>query len=144
MDSGTRNYELAYLLSPSLSEEEVLRETEHISTLIQDTKGMIRHVQSPQKRRLAFPVKKEASAYFGWTTFSMHPETLQELDKKTKVLPKVLRHILVIEEEVKAQPLRTFTPRRTLQAEPVHREVESEEKLDLEGLDKKLEEILGK
>lgn len=147
MDSGTTNYELAYLLSPSLSEEEVLAWTEKLASLIQDTKGIIRHQESIQKRKLAYRVKKEHNAYFGWTTFSMPKETLKAFEKKIAGTNNMLRHLLVNEVEIKQQLFRISTPRVSL-PRPTHvpppAGEQSEEKLDLEELDKRLEEILGK
>lgn len=145
MDSGSKNYELAYLLSPSLSEAEVSAWIEKLAGLIQDTKGIIRHQEPIQKRKLSYKVKREQNAYLGWVTFSIAPELIKNLEKQVKALPNLLRHLLIYEVEIK-EPLRIFTP-RVSQPRPTHippAQVPSDEKLDLEGLDKKLEEILGK
>ncbi|TSD04854.1 MAG: hypothetical protein Greene071436_41, partial [Parcubacteria group bacterium Greene0714_36] len=112
-----------------------------------------RRVEPPKKRRLAYGVKKEHSAYFGWTTFTALSSAVATIDKKTKDMPQVLRH-LVVEEEIETRRpiLRTFQP-SAMRVSPggiaiapeVPREREAmDEKLDFEALDKKLEEILGK
>lgn len=153
MDSDAKNYELAYLLSPSLAEEDVLSHAGKISELIEEQNGAIRRVEPPKKRRLAYAVKKEHSAYFGWTTFTALPGVIAAIEKKVKDVPHLLRHMIVEEEiETRRPILRTFTPGtgRTApgvgqQGPEVPREKEEAgEKLDFEALDKKLEEILGK
>lgn len=153
MDSDAKNYELAYLLSPSLPEEDVLGVAGKISALIEGSSGAIRRVEPPKKRRLAYPVKKERLAYFGWTTFAAAPAMVAGLDKKTKEMTEVLRHLIVEEEiETRRPILRTFAPGAGRPAPvagasgpEVPREQEDQgEKLDFEALDKKLEEILGK
>lgn len=152
MDSDAKNYELAYLLSPSLPEEEVLGYAGKLSAVIEEQQGAIRRVEPPKKRRLAYAVKKERSAYFGWTTFVARPAAVAAIDKKAKEMPQVLRHMIVEEEiETRGPLLRTFAAGARATAAvgapvpEVLREQETPgEKLDFEALDKKLEEILGK
>lgn len=146
MASEPKKYELAYLLSPAVAEEEVLVVSGKLARMIEDAGGMIRHQETPQKRKLAFLVKKERNGYFGWTTFTAATEAIGALEKTLKAAENLLRHIIVAEKEI-VQPVRTFmprpliTPRTRPPAVPAER---PEEKLDLEELDKKLEEILGK
>ena len=119
-----------------------------ISSGIEEAHGMIRHAETPKKRRLSYPVKKEAVAYFGWTTFAIAPASIGQIEKKVKETPQLLRHLIVEEEiETRRPMLRPLSTRpiagRTGPVIPREAE-EPEEKLDLEALDKKLEEILGK
>lgn len=148
MNSDSKNYELAYLLSPSIPEGEVLTHVGKLTTLVEENKGLIRHVQEPRKIRLAYAVKKERTAYFGYTTFAVTPVSLPSLEKKIKSGGIVLRHLLVEEESGRKPPaFRAFTPRPAQlprQKAAPREEPKTEEKLDLEALDKKLEEILGK
>lgn len=147
MDRDPKNYELAYLFSPAVSEEEISKKSGEVNALIQENGGVLKYAESPKKVKLAYPVKKEKTAYFGYTTFTIIPETLISLDKKIK-RPEILRYFLV-EEEIGKRPPTFRTPPRSsaLRSKPVARQevvVKEEEKLDLEALDKKLEEILGK
>lgn len=150
VDSDTKNYELAYLLSPAVSEEDVLGYASKLTGVIKDEKGTIRHIETPKKRRLEYPIKKEGAAYFGWTTFAIAPAAIGQIEKKVKETPHLLRHLIVEEEIETRRPfLRPITPRPAggMDATPraIPREEEKpEEKLDLEALDKRLEEILGK
>lgn len=150
--SEPKKYELAYLLSPAVAEGDTLNWAGRIAKLIEESKGMVRHQENPRKIRLAYPVKKERSAYFGWITFTAAPDLLSMLEKRMKSAENVIRHMVVEEEEIPPQPLRTFAPRtfapRPAPAKPRFPIPEApkkeEERLDLEELDKKLEEILGK
>lgn len=148
MQSESKNYELAYILSSSIPEEEVSAWAGKLATLIQDSKGMIRHTEEPKKRRLAYVIKKEQQGYFGWITFAGSTNTVAELEKKVKTFEKLLRHLIVIEREVQQQPLRIIPSRPMMPSHPrpsvPHDPNKPEEKFDLESLDKKLEEILGK
>lgn len=146
MDNNPKNYELAYLLPVSIPEGEVLTHVGNLTSLIEENKGVISRVEKPGKRRLAYPIKKEQNAYFGYTTFSMKPEFIISLDKKIKG-QETLRYF-IIEEEQGIRPQLRFVSVRTAppKVKKALREESKEEegKLDLEALDKKLEEILGK
>jgi len=147
MEQETKNYEIAYLLSPSIPEEEVLTHTRNLSTIIEEQKGTVKHLQEPKKQKLSYPIQKERNAYFGWITFRLTPDSVAALEKKLKVYPHILRYLVVEEEtRLRAPVFRTPTARPMGQKSPtVPREAEKgDEKLDLEALDKKLEEILGK
>lgn len=147
MPADPKNYELAYLLSPSVSEEEVLTYAGKLTTLITDSHGAIRRVEEPRKKRLAYPVRKEQNAYFGRTTFSIASEHIANFKKKLKATEGLLRYLLV-EEEIETRPQIVRPPLQRpapLRPRPIPRvEEKPEEKLDLEALDRKLEEILGK
>ncbi|MBI2055767.1 MAG: 30S ribosomal protein S6 [Candidatus Sungbacteria bacterium] len=149
MNSDTKNYEFAYLLTPSISEEEVSAVVAKLATIIQEQNGVIRRQEEARKRQLAYPIRKERLAYFGWITFSMTPELVTELKKKLAVETQILRHLLVEEDmtQFNLPPRRMYTPRPMVSAvksPETPAEESPEEKLDLEALDKKLEEILGK
>ena len=147
MESNYKNYELTYLLSPSILEGEVLTYAGKLTMLIEEAKGTVRRIEEPRKRRLASPIKKAETAYLGWTTFSSAPDHLSALEKKMKSLDYVLRYTFMEEEIEKRPQMLHIIPSRhgTGQPRPVPREAPKiDEKLDLEALDKKLEEILGK
>lgn len=148
MDSESKSYELAYLFSPSITGEEVLAEAGKFSVYINEAKGMVKHAESPKRRKLAYALNKEKEAYFGWTTFHAPPEHLPSLRKKLDGTQTILRYLLV-EEEMEVRPviarplIQRFRP-AAIPSQPPAASEKPEEKLDLEALDKKLEEILGK
>ncbi|MBI3630749.1 MAG: 30S ribosomal protein S6 [Candidatus Sungbacteria bacterium] len=151
MDSEQKNYELAYLLSPALAEDAALRAAAKLTGAIEQARGLVKHMETPKKRRLAYPIRKETSGYFGWITFTLAPESVAELERKIKEESALLRYSLVEEEiETRVPYVRPVVARRAVTAQKatppqaMGRETPTEEKLDLEALDKKLEEILGK
>ncbi len=147
MEIEAKKYEIAYVLSPTILEEEVSAYANKIALAIEDTKGMIKYVEEPKKIRLAYPINKERNAYFGWTVFTVARDGIKAIDKKVKELKDVSRFLIVEKDakEVSIKPIR-FIPSKSEHAPAKHTEVSAdtpEEKLDLEALDKKLEEILG-
>ncbi|MBI4224699.1 MAG: 30S ribosomal protein S6 [Candidatus Sungbacteria bacterium] len=157
MDSDAKNYEVAYILSPTLGEQEVLAYVAKLSALIEESGGTIRRTEQPKKLKLAYEIKKQENAYFAWTTFRMQPERIAEIEKKLKSHSELLRFLVVEEEIEKRKPfIRSIGVRTAVGSaakapiretrEPIaHGTAAPEDKrLDLEALDKKLEEILGK
>lgn len=151
MDSEAKNYEVAYLLNPDIAEEEVVSEAGKITGFIQDAHGLVGRVEEPKKRKLAYPIGKHRNAYFGWTTFTIAPEHLPAIEQRLKSEQAVLR-FLVVEEVKRPSPL--FHPPRPIRRasvaprEPVApfapQPPKEEDKMKIEELDKRLEEILGK
>lgn len=146
MERNPKKYEIAYIISSSIAEEAVMEHSQKIAALIEAEKGIISHSETPQKRRLAYPIEKENNGYFGWIKFTALPDTIAGLEKKLKTATSLLRH-LIVEDTIPVQQFGRM-PRPSaplpIAAVPPKREEEADERLDLEALDKKLEEILGK
>lgn len=148
MSQEVKNYEFAYILSPSVEEGGVLPYAEKITGLIEGEGGAIRKSETPKRRQLAYPIKKERQGYFGWVTFNLSSNSLKGLEKKLDTLKEILRYLLT-EAEIEKNTSSFFRPMGNMGAGKTPRSTPREaekidEKLDLEALDKRLEEILGK
>lgn len=142
METDARHYEIAYLISPLVSEENVFGEAGKITGFLQDTHGVLGHIEEPKKIRLSYPIKKFREAHFGWTRFFIHPKYIADLEKKLTREETIIRYLIVEAEEepvVTRLPKPRPEPRAEKPAPP-----QPEEKIDIEELDKRLEEILGK
>lgn len=150
MDTGPKNYEIAYFLSSSHAEADVLTYAAKLAALIEENKGTIKHSGTPRKRPLAYPIKKQTQGYFGWITFTLTRALIKNLEKKLKNENDLLRFVIVEEVPVDMRPYRPFPFRQIPQPgptpvrQPLSEPEKEAPKLDLEALDKKLEEILGK
>ncbi|MDO8560625.1 MAG: 30S ribosomal protein S6 [bacterium] len=145
MDIEGKQYEIAYLISPKTKEEEVFGEAGKITGFIQDTaNGLIDHIAEPKQIRLAYPINKSRDAYFGWTRFTVKPEALADFEKKLKLEKAIMRYLIVEAEEepVRTRILRPQAP--VALAKPDETPTAGEEKVNMEELNKRLEEILGK
>lgn len=153
MDSEVKNYEIAYLISPTTSEDEVFGIAGKISGAVQDTHGAIKKIEEPKKIKLAYFIKKHLDAYFGWTTFAMHPDNLALFEKKIKGEKNIMRFLITLYDErvgrMRPQPIRLREITRLPKIPPVKpatpaAPAEEKPAMDIAALDKKLEEILGK
>jgi ribosomal protein S6 len=155
MDPETKNYEIAYLISAEIPEDEVFGVAGKITGAIQDARGLVGKIEEPKKRRLAYPIKisrlNHTHSYFGWTRFTIAPEHLKDLEKQLKLEKQIVRHLIV--EEVK-RPVyeprfrpdrpRNFPTAPLEEVKPFTPQAPKEEdKTKIEELDKQLEEILG-
>lgn len=90
-----KKYEMAYLLSPNVSEEEVVGYDQKIASFISKLDGEINEARPSKKIKLAYPIKKNFHAYFGLVNFSAFPEKIGEIEKNLKFEEKLLRYLIV-------------------------------------------------
>ncbi|MDO8443835.1 MAG: 30S ribosomal protein S6 [Candidatus Azambacteria bacterium] len=99
-----KEYELAYLLTSEISEEKIDSEVSELKDLIAKNGGDIIQANLPEKRRLAYPVKKENFSYFGVVYFNASVENLDGIKKALLFYKKVLRYLL-LNKETKLKPV---------------------------------------
>lgn len=148
-------YEIAYFFNPNIKEEEVQTvNIQKIKDLISELSGEIVKEQAAQKKKLAYPVKKEKQGYFGFMLFNFDPANLKALDKKLKLDESILRYLVISvdkdylahmkrqEEEIKEKFQKIMHP--TTEGF-TKKSAKFEDKVKLEAeIEKKLEEILDK
>jgi len=138
INRNMRFYELTFLISANTSEEEIKNLREKITSLVQK-EGVLINGPFFQKRPLAYPIKKQDWAIFGVLDLQMKPNALIKFERKLRSDPRILRYLLIKEEEGK----KAATPPQPsiLKKKP---KIHKREKVELKEIDKKLEEILGK
>lgn len=165
MEQDRQLYEIACLTSPAYPEEEARAFQQSLKNEVQGLSGFIDPAAGGEggvtKRRLSHPIKKMTEAYLSSFRFLLSAEKISELKSKLNV-PQVLRFILV---HTKPQPIRTYRPqgntvheRKPEAAPQISEEPASPKQMppeqprltdgqataDIEEIDKRLEEILGK
>jgi len=142
-------YELTYLISPQLSEEELKILGEKISSLIQKEGGVLNVISFPNKKNLFFPIKKQKEAFLSDLNFYLEAEKLGNLEKELKSEKKILRYLILTKKIPSAAQSRHFLRRGGILAGKKVSEVKikpkklAEPKVELKDIEKKLEEILG-
>jgi len=135
-------YELTYLISPDLSEEEIRVLQEKINSLIQEEGRVLPDSTSNGglvRKTLAHPIKKNRSAFLSTLSFQLNPEELESLEKKLKAESKILRYLILTKPVPKVmvgKEIPTKLPRKIIKPKP-------KVKVELKEIEKKLEEILG-
>ena len=100
---NTNEYEISYLLDPSIPETEIEAENLRIQALIAQTGGIISQTFVPQKKRLFYPIKKQNQAYLGTFYFSVNPDELSKFERTLQLDPKVLRFLILNRAETMKQ-----------------------------------------
>jgi len=122
-----KNYELSYLVSSSIPEEDIKTLQENINSLIQKEEGVLLET--------SHPIKKEGFSLIS-LKFQINSEKILELEKTIRTDSRILRHILLIKHPAKAAK----KIRRSLKASPKSTE---KSKVELKEIETRLEEILG-
>jgi len=134
-------YQLDYLVSPEVSEEEAKDFGNKIKSLIEKKGGSIIKIEALIKQVLAYEIKKFNEAFLTSLSFSLEPEKLGSIEEELKTGKNILRYLLFKKKIVRIKPKRrkpiNFVKEvKTLETKP-------KKKVELKEIEKKLEEILG-
>lgn len=127
-----RYYELSYIASSKLNEEELKSLQERIILKLKNEGGILDEETPPLKRTLAYPIKKETEAFLVSLSFFLNGEKIEKIKKELEKEKEILRYLLFQKK----------APKEKLEKEKI-KKPEKPKKVDLEELEEKLEEILG-
>jgi ribosomal protein S6 len=140
---GMKLYELAYLLKPALSQEELKRFQEKLITLFESKGGILDSQTQAGKRALAYPIKIHGntytSAYFGAIRFFAPQESIPEILQTIQSEREIIRFLLLQEKRKESV---TKTPQLARKRQFVPSLKSKTPKVELGKLEEKLEELL--
>ena len=146
-----RNYEFAYHITTQLDEARVPQIQQEIEAIVAKHGGVITASQSPQPKRLSYPIKHQGQSFFGWVQFTAEDEkVLAELDEHARLHPEVLRHVtLRLEHESdkraakQAEHLERKAAKQAREGAAQKKTVTEKKSEDTGKLEKQLEDIIG-
>ena len=158
-----KHYELNCLISSNLSQEELKTFQEKIENSIQEEGGIFIGTKNLTKKELPYSIKTKfhprvETAYFITLDFNLVPEKLKNVEKKLKSESQILRYFILNKKVKKpvsplVKDIRSFPPFATARAPKVFPKIPvtpglkvektKREKVKLEEIEEKLEEILG-
>ena len=132
-----RNYELTLLLKADLMESELQELLGETSSMLQDEGALIINQDIKGRRVLPALVQKHSEAELAVIKFTLDPQKLVGVQKNLKAKENILRFTLLsyLPKKAKEPTIAKIT------ATSVTHEPTEEEKVELEDIDKKLEEI---
>ena len=144
-------YELTYIISSQIPSEQATSVSKEVESFIQSKEGVVLKSEKTGAQSLAYPIKKQSSGYFLTLTFQMLENNIKELKEKLEKDSNILRHFIIIKKPVKElKKRRTKKPSTIFQSQNTekssifkHEDKRESEKIDLEKIDKKLDEILS-
>ncbi len=140
-----KSYELTYIISSGLTTDEVANVMKETESFIQSKEGVILSSEKTAAQTLAYPIKKQSSGYFSTVIFQLEEGNVKELKAKLDLQKEILRSVILVKKPAKImKERRTRKPMAAseMNAMTPAKEKKSQEKLNPEDLDKKLDEIL--
>ena len=136
-------YELSVILSAVLEKPDEATLAK-IRDFIMGGGGSIKKENVWEKRRLAYPMKKQAYAHYAFFEFEMSAEKLEELQKQLNLSQDILRFLIINKAGIKEEKprIRPVRPKASAPSPTARVEETRGEKVKIEELDKRLEEIL--
>ena len=90
-------YELVFILNADLSEDDFTRVLGKVNDQITKLGGTVTETNQWGKRRLAYPIKKQAEGNYVLEKVQIKQTALKELDVSLKLSEDVLRYLFVRE-----------------------------------------------
>ena len=153
-DAKKQLYEIVFLANPSMLEEEARDFHQKLKNEATALGALIEDEGRTEKIHLSYPIKKQMEANLGSFKFTMDPSKTDKLNSKIKSDNQILRLLCVKtvrppERQISTKPFaapQTFFASRTPKEikKAVRPASEEEPAANVEEIDKKLEEILGK
>ena len=133
------NYEWTLLLDPLLEEERAGQRLAAAASLIQENGGMVQSQEILGKRPLPSSVQKRRETHLCRIEATLAKENCETVGKKLKEIPEILRMMLTIKRQRSPLP-----QRRQLHVSLLKTPAEAKEKIDVQEIDKKIDELLQK
>ena len=93
-----RDYELLFVLDPTLDEETKANLIETVKTVI-NVGGEAGEADVWGDRRLAYSINKKNTGYYVVIPFKAEADLPKELDRRLRINENVMRHIIVCQDE---------------------------------------------
>jgi len=98
MAKTSEKYEVMYIISGKLSEEEAAPIVEKFKTLIEEN-GTIDEMEEMGKRKLAYEINYISEGYYVLVKFTSGPEFPAELDRILGITDGVIRSMITLRAE---------------------------------------------
>jgi small subunit ribosomal protein S6 len=89
------NYEIVYILSPSMNEDELSGVINKIGDIIQRIGGSVTEIIQWGRKKMAYPIKKHSEGNYVLAKVDIPPSCIKELEASLRLSGEVLRHLIV-------------------------------------------------
>jgi small subunit ribosomal protein S6 len=149
-----KKYELMYIVPSKFTEAEVDDLTKKVAGILEAAGAKISDTVNMGKRRLAYSIDHQRNGSYILVRFESETGVLAKIDEMLRLTSEVLRHMIVEHvshlkqlmtftdtEERRNEELRERQPAAPIQEKPISAPLRPES-VNMEELDKKLDEIL--
>jgi len=129
-----KSYQLTYLLSPDLTQEQIQNLITRIQSLLQEQGGILIETQKNQTIDLGDEIKKKKKAFLNNIKFQLDKDKIQNFKKELKKLTEILRFMILVSLPSK----QALSPiKKSI------RKLSKEKKVELKDIEEKLSLLLG-
>jgi len=89
------NYEVVFIISPEVTDEDVPDTIDKISELVSKSGGSVTEVSQWGRRKLAYPIKRFTEGNYVLAQLELKPSLTKELEANLRLSSDVLRHLLI-------------------------------------------------
>ncbi len=89
------NYEILYIISPSVSEEEREALISKFKAYVENNKGTIAGIDKWGLKRLAYPIKFKNEGFYVLMNYSCEPQVSYDMEMLMNITEGILRSIVV-------------------------------------------------
>lgn len=93
------NYELMYIVSPTLDAEQTEAMIEKFKALIESNGGVITDIKKWGKRRLAYEINDLREGYYVIVNYQAAPTLAVELERVLKITEGIMRSMIVRKDD---------------------------------------------
>ena len=86
-----REYELIYILRPSVDNAEVTRVLDRMKEVVSNLQGCLLQVDNWGRRKLAYPINKSSRGVFVYLRFAGFEDLITEMERNLRLLDSVIR-----------------------------------------------------
>lgn len=89
------NYELIYIVNPSINEEELPNVLTKVSDMVKKVGGNITETTQWGKKRLAYPIKRFTEGNYILAKFDTEPSAIRKIETSLKLYDEIIRHLVI-------------------------------------------------
>ena len=153
-DLSKQYYELAFHITPNIDEAGVQNTRQDLEKYITSNGGVISFAKDPEKIRLAYPIKHQPNAFFGFFNFNLDSpeESVMKIRDDLRLNPNILRFLILkhiaepkMDKEDLVRRMASAEKRKMKAVKDAEKLAKGEApKADEKEIDEKLEEIIEK
>lgn len=153
-----KNYELLYIVSNQYTEIELEDIKKHVNELLEKQGGVIGYQDTLGKKKLAYPINKNAYGYYIIEEFELEDGSkIDKINNELKLDKQILRALVIAKDKITqeeidrkkaraakeaAQAEEKAETEKTEEAKPVKKPTKTATKKPMKNLDEKLDELL--
>jgi small subunit ribosomal protein S6 len=94
-----REYELAVVISPDITDEEAPEAYERVRQMVTSRGGEVINEDVWGRKKLAYPIGKHLEGNYVFTDIKLPPERVRDLESGLQISEEVLRHMLIRKDD---------------------------------------------